>query len=160
MGYSPEETEQVIHQSFGGAYTRDNKTYTLVTCGKKIVENLVDKGVHQRKSGKEVPYICSNTKLQIAYIRGLLDGDGYIRSTQYGLGLVGSLEILTFVGKFIDEQLDFHDEITHIHPHGTIYKYAISGRLKVAKISHLLYDDATIYLDRKYSLFKTMYCRE
>lgn len=155
LGYTDEEFSSLVKKGYGGAYTRDNVVYSLTTCGKQIVQNLVNKNVRQRKSGKEVPYICLTEELQKAYIRGLFDGDGYIRTTQFGIGLVGSLEMMTFVRNFLDEHLNWNDEKTHIYEHGTIYKYAISGRNKCNQILHFLYDDATIYLNRKYNLYKT-----
>ena len=155
LGYSEEEFQSLVHKGTGGAYTKDNIVYSLITCGQQIVNNLVDKGVRQAKSGKEIPFICETKELQIAYIRGLFDGDGYIRSTQYGVGLVGSLDMLTFVSNFLKEELGWKDEKTHIYKHGKIYKYAIQGRIKSSQILQLLYGNATIYLDRKYNLYKT-----
>lgn len=155
LGYSEEEFKSLVRKGTGGAYTKDNIVYSLITCGQQIVNNLVDKGVRQAKSGKEVPFICETKELQIAYIRGLFDGDGYIRSTQYGVGLVGSLDMLTFVSNFLKEELGWEDEKTHIYKHGKIYKYAIHGRIKSSQILQLLYGNATIYLDRKYNLYKT-----
>ena len=155
LGYSEEEFKSLVRKGTGGAYTKDNIVYSLITCGQQIVNNLVDKGVRQAKSGKEIPFICETKELQIAYIRGLFDGDGYIRSTQYGVGLVGSLDMLTFVSNFLKEELGWKDEKTHIYKHGKIYKYAIQGRIKSSQILQLLYGNATIYLDRKYNLYKT-----
>lgn len=60
-----------------------------------------------------------------------------------------------FVRNFLDEHLNWNDEKTHIYEPGTIDKYAISGRNKCNQILHFLYDDATIYLNRKYNLYKT-----
>lgn len=155
MGYTPEEIAVLIKKRYGRAYTHDNVVYSLTVCGKQIVQNLVDKNVVQGKSGKEVPYICSSKKLQKAYIRGLIDGDGYIGSTEFRMGLVGSLKITNFVRDFIDNELNWNDKSSHIYKHGKIYKYEISGRLKTTQILHLLYDDASIFLDRKYNLYKT-----
>lgn len=113
----------------------------------------------QNKSGKEIPYKCKNEELEIAYIRGLFDGDGYIRSTQYGVGLVGSQEILEYVRKFLEVKLNLKDcSNKYIHPHGKIFKLAISGKNISTEILKLLYNNSNIYLNRKYELYK-QYCR-
>ena len=160
MNCTEEEIPQMIKQHCGGAYTRDNITYSIVICGRQLVNNLKQYGLFQGKSGKETPYKCKTTKLEIAYIRGLLDGDGYIRNTEYGIGLVGSKEILEYVRNFFIEQLNWQNASEkYIHPHGTIYKFAVGGKNISKDILHLLYDNSNIYLDRKYNLYE-QYCRD
>lgn len=160
MNCTEEEIPQMIKQHCGGAYTRDNITYSIIICGRQLVNNLKQYGLFQGKSGKEIPYKCKTTELEIAYIRGLLDGDGYIRSTEYGIGLVGSQEILEYVRNFFIEQLNWQNASEkYIHPHGTIYKFAVGGKNISKDILHLLYDNSNIYLDRKYNLYE-QYCRD
>lgn len=159
MGFTEEEIPQVIKQRTGGAYTRDNITYTVTICGKQLINNLKQYGLFQGKSGKEIPYKCATTLLEKAYIRGLIDGDGYIRSTEYGVGLVGSQQILEYVRDFLAKELDWTDaQNKYIHPHGVIYKFAVGGKNISKSILHLLYDNSSIYLDRKFNLYQ-QYCR-
>ena len=159
MGFTEEEITQNIRKGIGGAYNRDNIVYSAVICCHQIVNNLKQYGLFQGKSGKETPYICANKELQIAYIRGLIDGDGYIRSTQYGVGLVGSKEIVEFVRNFLGQELGWENySEKYIHPHGKIYKFAAGGKNISKAIVHLLYDNSTIYLDRKFALYE-QYCR-
>lgn len=153
------EAEEIIKKGIGGAYTKDNAVYQITVCGKKLVENLKQYGLFQAKSGEEKPYTCATKELEIAYLRGLLDGDGYIRSTQYGVGLVGSYEITKYFVSFICRQLGIENyEGKYIGEHGKIYKAAFSGRIQSQKILNILYSNATIYLDRKFDLYKS-YCR-
>lgn len=160
MQFTEEEIPQVIKQHTGGAYTQDNIVYSVTICGRQLINNLKQYGLFQGKSGKEIPYKCSSTILETAYIRGLLDGDGYIRSTQYGVGLVGSQKILIYVRNFLGQQLHWENYFEkYIHPHGIIYKFAVGGKNISQDILHLLYDDSNIYLDRKYNLYM-QYCRD
>ena len=122
----------------------------------EIISNLQDKGIDFRKSGKEHPYICPTLELQTAYVRGLIDGDGYIRSTQWGVGIVGSFEICSYVQNFINKNIiDISNN--HIREHGIIYKLEIGGHIQTQKILKFLYENASIYLDRKYLLYKERY---
>ena len=57
------------------------------------------------KSTKERPYILSNIDLQKAYIRGIFDGDGFIQESENTIGLVGSLEVVTYVRNFINNNV-------------------------------------------------------
>ena len=159
LQFSQEEANQLITYQYGGAYNKDNLICRATICGKQIVENLRKLGVRQAKSGKEVPYICENSELEIAYIRGLLDGDGYIRTTQYGVGIVGSEIMMEYIRDFFAKHLNWEQtQDKYIHPHGKIYKFCVGGKDVSKKILHLLYDNATIYLNRKYKLYE-LYCR-
>lgn len=165
MGLDDIETQEIIKSSFGGAYTGDNIVNSVKICSLEIIENLKNKGIIQNKTGKEFPYICSSKELETAYIRGLMDGDGYIRSTQYGFGIVGSKAICEYVQSFISKNiLDISNN--HIREHGTIYKLEVNGKNQATIVLSALYNNALVYLDRKYQLYtdkyknKTIDCRE
>lgn len=156
MGLPETEIKEIIQDGFGGAYTRDNSINSVKICSLDIIANLKDKGVVPRKSGKEKPYICSSKNLELAYIRGLIDGDGYIRSTQYGMGIVGSKEICQYIQNFIIENI-YDISNNKIHEHGIIYKLELNGRKQCSIILQKLYENANIYLDRKYNLYIDQY---
>ena len=159
MNFTEEEIPKVIHQGIGGAKTKDNIVYNAVICGKQLIQNLKQYGLTQGKSGKEIPYQCATIDLEKAYIRGLWDGDGCIRSTQYGVSLVGSQQILEYVRNFLANQLGWVDyKEKYIHPHGVIYKLEFGGKNISQMIVKLLYEGSSIYLNRKFDLYK-QYCR-
>lgn len=156
MGLNDEETNQIIKDGFGGAYDRNNPINNVKICSLDIIKNLEDKGITPRKSGKEKPYICKTKELELAYIRGLIDGDGFIGSTMYRFGIVGSYEICQYVQNFITNNIK---DISHntIREHGVIYKLEVNGRLQAQTVLKALYYNANIYLDRKYNLFIDQY---
>lgn len=156
MGLNTIETNEIIKDGFGGAYTRDNPINNVKICSLNILNNLKDKGIVPRKSGEEIPYICKSKNLELAYIRGLFDGDGYIGSTQYRMGLVGSYKICKYVQDFITANIK-DISANHIHEHGIIYKLEITGRKQTSQILEAIYKDANIYLDRKYQLYLDRY---
>lgn len=156
MELTSKETEEIIKNSFGGAYSRDNPVVCVKICSVDIINNLKDKGIEPNKSGKEKPYKCFSKELEKAYIRGLIDGDGYIRNTQYGIGIVGSYEICNYVKNFINDNIkDISNN--HIHEHGIIWKLEISGKIQCSYILNKLYENANIFLDRKYQLYQENY---
>jgi len=146
------EIDEMIKSGFGGAYTRDNPVSNVKICSLKIIKNLEEKGISPRKSGKEKPYRCENIELEKAYIRGLIDGDGYIRKTQFGFGLVGSYEICEYVKNFIVNNITDISK-NNIREHGIIWKLEINGRVQTSKILEYLYKDSNIHLDRKYNIY-------
>lgn len=150
------EINEIIKNGFGGSYTKNNPVSIIRICCKEIINNLINKGILPRKSGKENPYICNSFELQKAYIRGIIDGDGYLRSTQYGIGVVGSKEICDYIFNFINENIiDISNN--HIHKHGSIWKLELGGRLQTSKIIQCLYCNSKIHLDRKYELYINKY---
>lgn len=156
MGLNEQETDEIIKSGFGGAYTGDNIIKSVKICSQEILKHLENKGIISNKSGKEVPYICSSIELEKAYIRGLIDGDGYIRSTQYGFGIVGSKAICEYVQDFITNNM-YDISHNHIREHGIIYKLEVNGKIQTSIILQELYKNASIYLDRKYKLYIDRY---
>lgn len=158
MGLTEQETAEIITTGYGGSYNKDNLVNGVKICSKQVIENLQDKGIAHNKSGKEKPYICDTVQLEKAYIRGLLDGDGYIKQDLTGFGLVGSYEICQYVQNFISKNIkDISNN--HIREHGIICKLEVSGRIQTEQIIQYFYNDAKIYLTRKYELYKKMNCR-
>lgn len=149
LGY---QTEDVIKNVTGGSYTKDNPCNVVKISNKQINKNLEQYGLSGAKSGHEIPYKCDTIELEKAYIRGIIDGDGYIRSTQEGFGIVGSYDTLLYIKAFIQNNIvDVSNN--NIVKHGTIYKFALSNKEKTKKILDYFYKEANIYLDRKYQLY-------
>ena len=158
LGMPEIEISSIIKSSFGGAYDKNNPVSCLNICSVQIVKNLKNKGITARKSGKEVPYICSSIELEKDYIRGLIDGDGYIRQTSAGLGIVGSYEICEYVQNFISNNI-IDISSNHIREHGIIYKLELTGRNQSQIILDYLYKNAKFYLTRKFNIYQENYCR-
>lgn len=156
---SDEEVETMITSAFGGAYTRDNLTARLTICGKDLIADLKKYGLKQAKSEKETPYIFENELLEKAYVRGIFDGDGYIRSTQLGFGFVGSYDTMNYIKDFCLRRFGKIFEKVNVCSHGTIFRFATNGKNSTKIFLDYLYSDASIYLDRKYDLYQKMYCR-
>lgn len=115
---------------------------------RQVADNLGKYGIYNKKSGKET-YIF-NLPYQRDYIRGLIDGDGFICSTRFGVGLVGSYDICSNVQQYLLEQLNIKPK--KIHPHGKIYKIEYHSKKEVQNICSHLYQDNDISLDRKLKL--------
>ena len=81
-----------------------NTQWYVSTYSPQIHDALKNLNVEQAKSGNEhVPPI--NEQYYRDFIRGLWDGDGFIRESLSGIGLVGSYECLSFVQQIFEQEL-------------------------------------------------------
>ena len=122
---------------------------------KKLCEDLEKQGLYRKKSLTLEPKMIIPNEFLIAWSRGLFDGDGSIfpqknskNSIRYRIDLMGTEPVLNYVMNLwqISKKLDRNR---------TVPKIVVTGKREVNRILHLLYDDATIYLDRKYNLSRT-----
>ena len=126
-------------------------TQWYVSCySKEICDALLALKVEQAKSGHEqIPPI--DQIYYRSFIRGLWDGDGFIRENLKGIGLVGSYECMTFVQQYFKNK--FEIKPLKIYEHYNTYKIEYRSTKKTIPtiISHL-YQDNDIALDRKMEL--------
>lgn len=148
----------VIKETFGGAYAKDNLCYVVKISCKQLNENLKKYGLGGPKSAIEIPYKLNNIELEKHYIRGIIDGDGWIRSTQYGFGVCGSYETLSYIKEYINKNI-VNVEDNNITKHGKIFKFELTSKIKTELILKYFYKDAKIYLNRKFDLYFCNYCR-
>ena len=124
-----------------------NIQWYVTTYCKEIKDALVNLSVEQAKSGNEhIPQLSQN--LYRDFIRGLWDGDGFIRENLKGIGLVGSYECLKFVQDYFKEHLNI--EPLKIYDHCNTYKIEYRSTKKaIPLIINHLYQENDICLDRK-----------
>lgn len=148
-----QETDNVIKHDVGGAYTKDNVCSFVEFDSKELVQDLKQYGLFQGKSGKEKPIEMPTDQMTIAYLRGMIDGDGHIENGYFKY--VGSLESCQYIKNHFSQWYNFKPQNKYIYQHGTIYSFEI-GSYKVNDImKNHIYKDATIYLDRKYQIVQT-----
>jgi len=119
---------------------------------KQLVADLNRQGLYKKKSLTLQPAFIMPPELVIHWTRGVFDGDGSIyphtsprASERYYMGLVGTEAMLTFIQSIWDvkRKLDFNRSVP---------KFTICKKEEVNRVLKLLYDDSTVYLQRKYDL--------
>ena len=130
--------------------TTGNVEWYVSTYAPQIRNALKDLKVEQAKSGKEkIPPI--EEKHYRDFIRGLWDGDGFIRESLDGIGLVGSYECLSFVQSIFEKELNVKP--LKIYSHYNTYKIEYRSTKKaIPLILNYLYQDKDVALDRKMEL--------
>lgn len=158
LEYMQYDSLEPIKLTTGGAYSKDNLCYVVKISCTQLSRNLAQYGLSGAKSEHEIPYQLNDVELEKHYIRGIIDGDGWIRSTQSGFGVCGSYEVVSYIKNYIQENvIDVSDN--HITQHNTIYKFELTSKIKTQAILKYFYQNANIYLNRKFDLYQNIYCR-
>ena len=123
----------------------------------KTVNDLIDKGCFKQKTlilkpPKKVPQTLIRH-----FIRGFFDGDGSITKTYnkkqdriiYGINFTSTIEIC----EWLQQIFNFGSVILEKRRKNTYY-FSFGGNNQIKYFYHFLYDNATIYLDRKYNRFQ------
>jgi hypothetical protein len=131
-----------------------NKLWRVAFYGEHLANSLLSYGLKPNKSTKEVPYYDINPELKRHYMRGLVDGDGYIKGNLTNVGLCGSLELCTWFQNELlkDLNLEKTTEVKLSDPkkHNNLYKICFYKDRQA--VLEYLYKDSTVYLKRKYEL--------
>lgn len=97
--------------------------------------------------------------LERHFLRGLFDGDGsiciykypYFKKHTYHIGFTGLKNVCDYVQDALGLKTKMQDEGKGF------FTVRSTCRADAVRIGHYLYDDATIYIDRKYHTFQEVY---
>ena len=125
----------------------------IVINNKKIHSDLYNLGLRNLKINHLLPKDIPD-ELMHHYLRGLYDGDGWFtltpRSRELGLGM--NKPILEFFDKQIVKFLKIKSR--PVKEYKSISRYRVAHKDDIKKILDWFYEDATVYLDRKYEKYK------
>jgi hypothetical protein len=143
----------------------EHECVELQIANKTIVDSLLKFNIVPNKTKKyNIADWIVDHQFVNHFIRGYFDGDGTI--TYCGLPKNRKIKQLNFsiIGteKFIKQYNDILSKNCKINPakvinHYSIYKISFSGNNVVKKIYNFLYQDASLYLDRKKNIFDNNY---
>ena len=154
-----------INQAMGSNYpiTPKNKIYSNLTIhDEQIAFDLRRIGLNNTKSKwfdfhkviSHVPDIFIRD-----YIRGLFDGDGsiciyeydYFKNLYVHFGFTGIIDSVMYVREYFKLETKIVDEGSGI------FTCRSSDKIKIAAAGHKMYDDASIYMNRKMANFNKVY---
>jgi hypothetical protein len=140
--------------------------YRLTINNKHISQRLVELGCGKAKTSvikfpnlKQVP-----ANLTHHFTRGYFDGDGSISKGKYPkIDIVSTPEFLIGLQQFINKNININ--VTKLnwnrkYIEANICSLQIGGRLQCIRFMEWLYQDATIYLERKKKVFNEYYKKE
>lgn len=146
--------------------TRSNSCKFSITSD-RICDKLISYGCGERKTFTArfpQPGIIPNNLIK-HYVRGLFDGDGCICSTQqdkkqnpcFSFDICGTQEICNAVQQELSNIVVLEDKKKMPLQQGKIYRMYYRKLQSLKNIYNYLYNDATIFLDRKRNKFKEIF---
>ena len=118
-----------------------------------MAQDFIDKNVPPRKSLiLKPPNIVS--QFYIPYIRGYFDGDGSLYQNKNGnwtVSIEGTKEMLLWINEVLNFEVSKLEQRKETEKNS--YHIRAGGTLKPFNIVNQLYQDATIYLDRKFESY-------
>lgn len=133
--------------------------HKLVLCSQKTVDDLIDKGCVKQKTLILEPPKHIPDNLIRHFLRGFFDGDGALCRSQKKnstyIGFTVDFTTTEAVAKWILKVIGMGTVSKEQRREYTWY-WKLSGNQQVIKFYHYLYDDATIWMDRKYNKFQEL----
>ena len=136
--------------------------YKLEVQSNKLVTDLINLGIKFNKSYEELSIPHIDNIMFFHFLRGLIDGDGWIsigktEKVQIAIGM-SSIVFLQEIQKILlnyDIKSAIYkrdDSIKNVN-WGVLYTLYISDNKSRLKLLNLLYNNSTIYLNRKYNKY-------
>ena len=139
--------------------SRQNQ-YLLSIDSKHMADSLCKWGIVPCKEFVlDFPY-WMNRDLVRHFIRGYLDGDGFISKNpkEKRMNFTGTEKMMRGIKEYFMEELNVHCSIFSPHHKPTVTRtLGIAGGNQVKKVLDHLYYDAEMYLMRKYKIYQNLY---
>lgn len=136
----------------GSGYNKEGFFCKILLTSQKTVDDLKKYGVVENKTlSLKFPQNLRQD-LIMHFIRGYFDGDGHITiaNTQFHFGFSGTENMLMNIKNNFNSQADILKD-------KNIYSFKIGGTIKALKELNKIYENANIYLERKYNAYKIIY---
>ena len=151
-----------IHQYNRNEQTKGQPLCRIQLTSQKTVNDLIRHGCVKQKSNVLQPPLDIPNELIHHFIRGFFDGDGSISKSKneqykitngyaYGINFTTTKEMANWLQSYFD-----CGSVVKESRREFTYYYSLGGHQQVIQFYHKLYDDATIYLERKYLRFQEL----
>ena len=147
-------------KEFGG-YRFQYRRAVVSVCSRQLANDLATYGVIPAKTGRTKPALIPEQvqrRLERHYWRGWVDTDGWLvrlsearKRQQLILGLTGDPPVVRAFREFC---MRYVPTKAGIHPNNNIKRFVVTDSYAL-RIARLLYEDATISLERKRSVYLT-----
>ena len=139
-------------------------TYSIELYSEHLTETLTSKGLIPCKSLVLTFPDWLDRNFYADFIRGYMDGDGCISKdiTRASVNIVGTEEFCKSLANIFKEELNL--DKYHIYfpsasePGKNTRVLAIYGFNRVVDVLNYIYKDAELYIQRKYDIYKSIYC--
>lgn len=148
---------KLLNHAKKASVTRLNQSQ-ICFCSRHFTRRLAELGCIQNKSFKIIfPKWLLNTKFVRHFIRGYFDGDGCLYFNKElkkpVITIVSTNDFCKSLQQISKNELSIIPQKLETHPNHITKRYRISGKNKCLTFLNWLYQDATIYMDRKYQKY-------
>lgn len=133
-------------------------SYLLEFASRHMIDKLADYYITPRKDFTTQFPVSIDEHLYRHVIRGILDGDGSIFKNEKRVNITGNDKLIDFLVDYIQDTLDIHCSVFYAHHSDKTKCLQISGAKQVKKFLDYIYEDAELYIDRKYDIYQNLYC--
>lgn len=145
------------HNKYNSHGLNRKDQYALCIVNKYMSSKLKELGVIERKSLiLEYPEWLDDNLFR-HFIRGYMDGDGTIFSTRYGISFVGTCKFCKSVQEKILNLLNIDSGICQDKRKNHCFSLYIKNYKGAKAFLDYIYEDATVYLQRKYNIYCNKY---
>lgn len=123
----------------------------LCVCSRKMTTDLNLNGIVSNKTYIAIFPMDVENKFISHYIRGVFDGDGCIRHDGLQVNICGLEPFCKWCKNIITENVEINGGV---YKQDGTYIWGLKGRNQIKKFGEWLYKDSTIYLKRKFNIFK------
>jgi len=129
---------------------KNTSSYRITHYSKKMYNDLVNKGITPRKSLTLLPSRDISEDLIRHWVRGYFDGDGSVfihkEDNMIRFNIIGTKDVLEFILKGSNIGLNIREV-------KNVYKIQSSSKKALSFLSYI-YDNSTVYLDRKKLIYR------
>jgi hypothetical protein len=120
------------------------QTPSLIINSKEIKKDLEMMGITASKS-LTLPFPDVPEEYMPSFIRGVIDGDGWVQKTGYVMNITTASELFAIGLRRVLESWTLRTEITNeLGPSGKkIYRVWVKGKSELPKLAKIIYNDAT-----------------
>ena len=147
---------EIIEHIQNDGFSNNTPMVKFVLNSKKMAQDLIDKGVVQRKSLiLNKPKI--NEEFYLPYILGYFDGDGALYQSktnkEFYFSLQGTKEILEWILKTLNITLKLEKRV---NDNKNSYYIRCGGFNKPYNLLNKLYNSVNVHLDRKFEIYQAL----
>ena len=145
-----------------GGYNYKNQ-YRLLMFSRHMCDTLKDKGVVPNKSLILKWPTFLRDDLYSHFLRGYIDGDGYIQphKWEHCVNFISTYDFCRQAQIYIENKLGIKCRLDEASCHNGVTTYLyIRYREQVKLFLDYIYQDAELYLERKYNTYISKYCSE
>lgn len=148
------------YKTNGSAYKKGTEYSRIIITSKIMYEDAVRQGIVEHKTNIVTPPNI-DASLYPAFIRGYFDGDGCVTFFPHNgrmdaaIKILGTTDFLDFIREFVQQ----HEIAKRVNKYyqrkenQEVRSFEFAGVYQVKKFLDIIYNNATVYLDRKYDKY-------